>query len=111
MVTTSQHLATPLPVGAAVLPGTLRARLEEARARGDRFNIKQAVGIIVPLCVEVADLHRAGHRLFVHPSALIENGGSVWDYRGKDLVPRPGPPVLCMPTTCVRWGRPWLAAA
>ena len=33
-------------------------------------------------------------------AALIENGGSVWDYRGKDLVPRPGPPVLCMPTTC-----------
>lgn len=33
-------------------------------------------------------------------SALIENGGSVWDYRGRDLVPRHGPPVLCMPTTC-----------
>jgi alcohol dehydrogenase len=33
-------------------------------------------------------------------SALIENGGSVWDYRGKDLVPRPGPPVVCLPTTC-----------
>ena len=33
-------------------------------------------------------------------SALIENGGSIWDYRGKDLVPRPGPPVVCLPTTC-----------
>ncbi len=33
-------------------------------------------------------------------SALIENGGSVWDYRGRDLVPRPGPPVICIPTTC-----------
>jgi alcohol dehydrogenase len=33
-------------------------------------------------------------------SALLENGGSVWDYRGRDLVPRQGPPVLCMPTTC-----------
>lgn len=33
-------------------------------------------------------------------SALIENGGSVWDYRGRDLVPRHGPPVLCLPTTC-----------
>ena len=33
-------------------------------------------------------------------SALIENGGSIWDYRGKDLVPRPGPPVICLPTTC-----------
>ena len=33
-------------------------------------------------------------------SALIENGGSVWDYRGRDLVPRHGPPVICIPTTC-----------
>ena len=33
-------------------------------------------------------------------AALIENGGSIWDYRGKDLVPSPGPPVVCMPTTC-----------
>jgi alcohol dehydrogenase len=33
-------------------------------------------------------------------SALLENGGSVWDYRGRDLVPRPGPPVVCLPTTC-----------
>lgn len=33
-------------------------------------------------------------------SALLENGGSVWDYRGKDLVPRHGPPVVCLPTTC-----------
>ena len=33
-------------------------------------------------------------------SALIENGGSIWDYRGKDLVPAPGPPVVCLPTTC-----------
>jgi alcohol dehydrogenase len=33
-------------------------------------------------------------------SALLENGGSVWDYRGRDLVPRHGPPVVCIPTTC-----------
>ena len=33
-------------------------------------------------------------------SALLENGGSVWDYRGRDLVPRHGPPVICIPTTC-----------
>ncbi len=33
-------------------------------------------------------------------SALLENGGSIWDYRGKDLVPQPGPPVICIPTTC-----------
>lgn len=33
-------------------------------------------------------------------AGLLENGGSIWDYRGKDLFPRPGPPVVCLPTTC-----------
>lgn len=33
-------------------------------------------------------------------SALIGNGGTIWDYRGRDLVPQPGPPVICIPTTC-----------
>ncbi len=72
-MTSPQHLVTPLPVGAAVVPGTLRARLEELRARGTQLNLKQAVGIIVPICVEVANLHRAGHKLFVHPSSLVED--------------------------------------
>jgi len=72
-MTSAQHLVTPLPVGTSVTPGTLRARLEELRARGTQLNLKQAVGIIVPLCVQAADLHRAGHRLFLHPSSLLED--------------------------------------
>jgi eukaryotic-like serine/threonine-protein kinase len=66
-------LVTPLPVGMAVAPGSLRARLEELRARGAKLNLKQAVGIVVPLCVQLAELHRAGHKLFLHPSMLIED--------------------------------------
>ena len=66
-------MITPLPVGASVAPGTLRARLEELRARGSRLNLKQAVGIIVPLCVQAAELHRAGHRLYLHASSLVED--------------------------------------
>jgi len=31
------------------------------------------VGIIVPLCVQLAELHRAGHKLFLHPSMLLED--------------------------------------
>jgi hypothetical protein len=72
-MTSVQHLITPLPVGASVAPGTLRARLEELRARGARLNLKQAVGIVVPLCVQAAELHRAGHRLYLHPSSLVED--------------------------------------
>jgi alcohol dehydrogenase len=33
-------------------------------------------------------------------SAVIGNGGDIREYRGKDLVPAPGPPVVCLPTTC-----------
>ena len=47
-------MVTPLPVGTAVAPGSLRARLEELRARGTQLNLKQAVGIVVPLCVQLA---------------------------------------------------------
>lgn len=72
-MTSAQHLVTPLPVGTAVAPGSLRARLEELRSRGTQLNLKQAVGIVVPLCVQLAELHRAGHRLFLHPSMLVED--------------------------------------
>jgi alcohol dehydrogenase class IV len=33
-------------------------------------------------------------------SVLLGNGGDIREYRGKDLVPAPGPPVVCLPTTC-----------
>ena len=66
-------MVTPLPVGASVAPGTLRARLEEMRARGSQLNLKQAVGVVVPLCVQAAELHRAGHRLYLHASSLLED--------------------------------------
>jgi eukaryotic-like serine/threonine-protein kinase len=72
-MTSAQHLVTPLPVGTAVAPGTLRARLEELRARGTRLNLQQAVAVVVPLCVQLAELHRAGQRLFLHPSMLLED--------------------------------------
>lgn len=72
-MTSAQHLVTPLPVGMTVAPGSLRARLEELRARGVQLNLKQAVGIVVPLCVQLAELHRAGRKLFLHPSMLVED--------------------------------------
>ncbi|MFZ5897342.1 MAG: hypothetical protein ACOY0T_40180 [Myxococcota bacterium] len=73
MTSSQQHLITPIPVGTSVVPGTLRARIEELRARGTQLNLKQAVGICVPLCVQAAELHRAGAVLFLHPSSLIED--------------------------------------
>jgi hypothetical protein len=70
-MTTAQHLGTPLPVGATVVPGTLRAKLEELRAQGAQLTLKQAIGIVVPLTVDVAKRHEAGETLFVHPSSVV----------------------------------------
>jgi hypothetical protein len=53
--------------------GTLRARLEDMRARRSVLNVKQAVGLVVPLAVELADMHRSGAKLFVHASCLVED--------------------------------------
>jgi len=91
-------LVTPLPVGAAVAPGTLRARLEELRARGTQLNLKQAVGIIVPLCVQAAELHRAGHLLYLHPSSLMED-----EYGFYQIVPALAqrPPLLPRDKACL----------
>lgn len=97
-MTSAQHLVTPLPVGASVVPGTLRARLEELRARGTQLNLKQAVGIVVPLCVQAAELHRAGHRLYLHASSLVED-----DYGFYQIVPELAqkPPLLPRDKACL----------
>lgn len=111
-MTSAQHLVTPLPVGASVAPGTLRARLEELRARGTQLNLKQAVGIVVPLCVQAADLHRAGHRLYLHPSSLVED-----DYGFYQIAPEltQQPPLLPRDKACLapeeRGGAPGAARA
>src|SRR5688572_12991675 len=69
-------MTTTQPVGtsAQTAPSSLRARLSELQARGQQpLNLKQAVGVVVPVAVEVAEVHRAGHHLFLHPSCLVED--------------------------------------
>jgi hypothetical protein len=44
--------------------------LEIRRVRRELFSMRDAVSIIVPLCTHLADLHAAGRRFVVHPSAL-----------------------------------------
>ena len=111
-MTSAQHLVTPLPVGASVAPGTLRARLEELRARGTQLNLKQAVGVIVPLCVQAAELHRAGHRLYLHPSSLVED---EYGFYQVSLALAQKPPLLPRDKACMapeeRSGAPGTARA
>jgi hypothetical protein len=66
-----QAMQTPLPVGTSIVPGSLRAEMEARRAAGKRFTVKEALGIIVPLCTRLAELHGNGARLFAHPSSLV----------------------------------------
>lgn len=56
-----------------VTPGTLRASLEARAARGQRLPLDRAVALIVPLCVEVAEIHAEGYGLYLHPSNVLEN--------------------------------------
>jgi hypothetical protein len=61
-------MSTATPLAPAVR--TLRAELDERRAAGTRFTVKDAVGLLVPLTSQLGELHAAGHRLFVHPSSI-----------------------------------------
>lgn len=70
-MTIAQPMGTPLPVGASVVPGTLRQRLEELRAQSSTLSLKQAVALVVPLCVEVAQRHGDGLSFYLHPSSIV----------------------------------------
>ena len=98
MTLPQQHLATPLPIGATVNAGSLRARMEELRSRGGRLSLKQAVGIVVPLCVQAAERTRGGQVLFVHPSSLLED--SMGFFRIDPTLAK-NPPILPRDRACL----------
>jgi hypothetical protein len=47
--------------------------LEQKRAQGVRLPLNEAVELLVPLCVELAEIHRQGYGVYVHPSNLVLN--------------------------------------
>ena len=57
------------------MENTLRQYLDQLRERGTILSISQAVAILVPLTVEIAQRHGAGQRFFVHPSAIVHYKG------------------------------------
>ncbi len=57
---------------AAVAP-SLRSHIEARRSQGAIFSLREAVGIVVPLAVELAEYHAAGHTFFVHPSSVVQD--------------------------------------
>jgi hypothetical protein len=97
-MTSAQTLGTPLPVGASVTPGTLRERMEELRAQGTNLTLKQAIAVVVPLCVEVAQRHGDEPAFFLHPSSLVAD-----DYGYFHLAPEHAyrPPTLPRDKACL----------
>jgi hypothetical protein len=53
-----------------VNPGTLREAIEIRRVRGDRYTVREAVAIMVPLCTHLAEAHASGKKFFLSPSSL-----------------------------------------
>ncbi len=105
----SLQSGTPLPVGATITPGTLRARLEELRAQREVFALSEAIACVVPLCVSAAERHAAGEMLFVHPSSIRDAGGQ-WVVDPSLAVQ---PPLLPRDKSCMapeeRGGQPGTA--
>jgi hypothetical protein len=74
----SQAMQTPLPVGASIVPGSLRAQMDARRAAGGHYSVQEAIAVVVPLCVRLAEVHAQGKTLYVHPSSLgFAPGGQV----------------------------------
>lgn len=57
---------------------TLRGELDDFRASGKRHTLKQAVGIVVPLAVELSQLHQSGESFYVHPSSIQQDLDGDW---------------------------------
>jgi hypothetical protein len=52
------------------VPGSLRAQMDARRAAGSHYSVQEAIAVVVPLCVRLAEVHAQGKTLYVHPSSL-----------------------------------------
>jgi len=51
---------------------TLREALSRRAAIGQRLALETAVGQLVPLCLELAEVHDQGYGFYLHPSSVME---------------------------------------
>ncbi len=111
-MSSAARIGTPLPVGASIHPGTLRAELEEARSQNRNKSLREAVAVVVPLAGEIADLHDAGKLVYVHPSSIVRRADGLLHVSPELAMT---PPVLPRDKACMapeeRSGRPGNARA
>lgn len=77
---------------------TLRSQIDAYRAARRPLDLAHAIGIVVPLAVELADQHRSGYTFFVYPSALFFGQDSQYHASGASADPPTDPRDLaCLP--------------
>jgi hypothetical protein len=81
-----QHGPTPL---AGASGSTLRSLFDARFASGQRFSLGEAIGMFVPLCLDLKAHHDRGERLYVHPGCIVA---------GPDGLPRLEPRLAVVPT-------------
>lgn len=80
----------PAPMAGAPGGTSLRSIFEARFAAGQRFSLVEAIGMFVPLCIDMKSHHDAGERLYVHPSCIVA---------GPDGFPRLEPSLAVVPTS------------
>lgn len=79
--------------------GTLRDALNRRAAEGHRLSLDVAVAQLVPLCIELAEVHAEGYGFYLHPSSISESGnGALALAREKaTLLPTDPRDQACLP--------------
>lgn len=76
---------------------TLRSHLETQAQARTGMEVSRAIGIIVPLAVELADQHRQGYNFFLYPSALFEGEDNLFHASARSAHPPTDPrDVACL---------------
>lgn len=78
---------------------TLRDALSRRAAVGQRLALETAVGQLVPLCLELAEVHDQGYGFYLHPSSVVEtsDGRLTLGREMATLLPSDSRDRACLP--------------
>jgi eukaryotic-like serine/threonine-protein kinase len=79
--------------------GTLREAMQRRAALGQRLGLEAAVAQVVPLCLEIAEVHAQGYGFFLHPSSVAErpDGSLLLARERATLYPADPHDCACLP--------------
>src|SRR5688572_28824145 len=78
---------------------TLREALSRRAGAGQRLPLETAVAQLVPLCLELAEVHDQGYGFYLHPSSIIEtsDGRLALSRESATLLPSDARDRACLP--------------